>query len=320
MIIKKAIIIGGAGCIGYQVCKILSKKNIKVIAFDLEEKLQTIKDKDFKNITKIGGSIMDKVSLLDAMKECDVVIHLAAYLGVERTEKNKSKCIEININGTQNVIDCINKLKSVKKILFASSSEVYGEPIENPVSEKSLTQGKTIYAITKLAGEEIVKANYQSNKVKYTILRYFNTYGPYQVSQFVISKFIDAVRNNQPPIINGDGEQIRSYIYSEDTARATAECVLNNKTNNKVLNVGNGDAKITIYKLAKLIIKIFNKNKIKPKFNKKFKRSDRTKKREIFFRVCNSDYIKKLIGFKPKISLASGIKKTIKKNQNFKNW
>jgi UDP-glucose 4-epimerase len=319
MKIKKVLVTGGAGCIGYQVCKLLEEKKIKVVLFDVPEKIQKIGIKQSKYMRFFNGSIMDKVSLEEATRDCDAVIHLAAYLGVQRTEQNKSKCIEINIGGTKNVIDVINKSKKVKKIIFASSSEVYGEPISNPVSERDITQGKTVYAITKLAGEEIIKANYELKKVKYVILRYFNTFGPYQVTQFVIPKFISLIRKNKSPVINGNGKQTRSFTYSKDSALATVDCLFSEKVNNKTINIGNNKSKISIMNLSKMISKLMNKN-IKPKINLNFKKGDRKKNREIYNRICDVSLAKKLLNFKPRYSMKESILETIKENKNFENW
>lgn len=319
MKIKKVLVTGGAGCIGYQVCKLLEEKKIKVVLFDVPEKIQKIGIKQSKYMRFFNGSIMDKVSLEEAIRDCDAVIHLAAYLGVQRTEQNKSRCIEINIGGTKNVIDVINKNKKVKKIIFASSSEVYGEPMSNPVSERDITQGKTVYAITKLAGEEIIKANYELKKVKYVILRYFNTFGPYQVTQFVIPKFISMIRKNKSPVINGNGKQTRSFTYSKDSALATVNCLFSEKVNNKTINIGNNKSKISIMNLSKMISKLMNKN-IKPKINLNFKKGDRKKNREIYNRICDISLAKKLLNFKPKYSMKESILETIKENKNFENW
>ncbi len=317
--IKKVLVLGGAGCIGYQVCKILERKKIKVVLFDLPEKIEKLDLKETKFLKFFKGSIIDEVSLNEAIKNCNAVIHLAAYLGVERTEKNKSRCIEINIDGTKKVINAVNKSKSVKKIIFASSSEVYGEPIKNPVSENDITQGKTVYAVTKLAGEEIIKANYQLNKTKYVILRYFNTFGPYQVSQFVVPRFINLIKNGKRPVINGNGKQTRSFIFSKDTAIATVKCLLSKKADNKTLNIGNNKTKINIKKLSILIAKLMNK-KILPIVNSSFKKGDRNKEREIHHRICDTKLAKKIINFKPKYSLVDSIKETIETDKNFHNW
>jgi UDP-glucose 4-epimerase len=321
MRLKKILVTGGAGCIGVPVCLELAKRKINVVLFDLDEQIKRVKHKLNKKLIKIyPGSIMDSASLKDAVKNCDGVIHLAAFLGVKRTETYKLKCLDININGTKNVLEATNINKKIKKIVFASSSEVYGEPVNNPVSEKENTQGKTVYAISKMTGEELVKAySVELKNYKYTILRYFNTFGPYQISQFVIPKFINLVKKNKSPIINGDGKQIRTFIYSEDTAKATVDSLLSNKTNNKTINIGNEQNKINLIELANLIIKC-QKKKIKLRFIKSFKNSDRKANREINIRYCDTSLAKKLINLKPKYSLEAAIKKTIKKDCNFSYW
>ena len=115
-----------------------------------------------------------------------------------------------------------NKQNEYVKIIFASSSEVYG-PISKSVSENDITQGKTVYAVTKLAGEEIVK-NDVLKKTKCVILRYFNTFGPYQVAQFVIPNFINLIRNNKRPIINGM-ENKQGHLFIQKSADETVKCL-----------------------------------------------------------------------------------------------
>ena len=310
---KKVLVTGGAGCIGIEVCKELKKRNIEPVLFDLYEQTNTINKNLLKKFNIYYGSILDSSSIRDAINGCDSIIHLAAYLGVRRTELNKLRCLEINIEGTKKVLEAAS-MYNIKKIVFASSSEVYGEPLTNPISEDHMTQGKTIYAISKLAGEELVKVyNNEFKNLQYSILRYFNTYGPNQIAQFVITKFIRNVMNDKQPLINGDGKQIRSYNFSEDTARATVDALLSKKTNNKIMNIGNSKDKINLMQLAQLIIKLCGKeNKIKFKLNTGYKKADRKKVREIYERYCSTELAKELINYEPKISLEQGIKKVIK--------
>ena len=149
---KKVLVTGGAGCIGIQVCNQLIKRGIDVVLYDLSEQISlTEKFLDKKIILK-HGSIMDRTSLRDSIIGCDAVIHLAAHLGVMRTESNKLRCLEINIECTNNVLEAVVNYKNVKKLVFASSSEVYGEPLTNPIKEDAVTQGRTLYAVSKLAG------------------------------------------------------------------------------------------------------------------------------------------------------------------------
>ena len=318
--LKKILVTGGAGCIGIQVCKELAKRKKRVVLFDHKERIKLVSGEIKSNYIKtFDGSIMSKKDLEKASTNCDAIIHLAAYLGVNRTEKNKLKCLDINIAGTRNIIDLVNSSKKIKKILFASSSEVYGEPLKNPVDENSITQGKTVYAISKLAGEELLKSVYETKKVNFTIIRYFNTYGPYQVKQFVISKFIDLIKKNKSPIINGNGKQLRSYSFSKDSAKATVDCLFSNKLKNKIINIGNDKSKINLINLVKLINKILNK-KIKPKINRDFIKTDRSYKREINTRYCNINLAKKILNYKAKYSLEMGIREMIKISKNPSDW
>lgn len=318
--IKKVLVTGGAGCIGIQVTKSLLKKKIIPIVYDLKEQIDRNK-KDLGNCILYKGSINEENKLKKAVDKCDAVIHLAAYLGVKRTEKNKIKCLNINIDGTRSLLKLISNKKKIKKIIFASSSEVYGEPERNPITEKFQTQGKTIYAISKLAGEEYIKSYCeQYSHLSFTILRYFNTYGPGQVAQFVIPSFIRKVMRGKSPIINGSGNQLRSFCYVEDTAEATVKSLLSHKTKNKIINIGNSNEIINLKDLADLVISICTTKNIKPKFLKEFNNADRKKDREINKRYCSTLLAKKLINFEPKISLSNGIKKIFQNGVPNNDW
>jgi len=318
---KKVLVTGGAGCIGIQVCNELSQRGIPVCLFDLPEQVSGVSKFIPPDINVHYGSVLDCSSLRDAMAGCDAIIHLAAYLGVRRTEINKLRCIEININGTKNVLDCAIQHR-VKKIIFASSSEVYGEPLENPVAEDASTQGKSVYAVSKLAGEELCKAyNQRYPELSYTILRYFNTFGPFQIAQFVIPKFIRNVIEGKPPIIYGDGKQTRSYCYVNDSAWATVEALLSPKADFEIFNIGNSDSPVNLSDLARIIIRVCGKEGIiSPKYQKEFINTDRSYEREVFKRYCNAKKARKILGFVPKVSLEEGIKNVIEHGVIFPKW
>ena len=306
---KKCFVTGGAGLIGLEVCKELLRQGCEVHLYDLGEAILTNKFNIPKNIIIHEGSILDLFRLEKVMKSCKYIFHLAAMLGVKHTEDNKLECLEINCIGTKNVLTAAVRVKA-KKILFASSSEVYGEPKSNPISENFFTKGKTIYGVSKMVGEEYCKSFYQEYNLKYTILRYFNTYGPAQTNKFVITKFINNIINKKPILINGNGKQLRSYMYVTDAAKATVKATFTSKTDNMVFNVGNGKKPISLKELANKIIKITNK-KTKVKFDYKFKQSDRDIEREIYQRYCSSLKIQKLLKWYPKVNLTEGIKRTV---------
>lgn len=317
---KKVLVTGGAGCIGLQVCNELLNRGIEPIVLDLGEQINVIKGQ-LGGLKVFYGSILDYSTIREAINGCDAVIHLAAYLGVRRTEINKLRCLEINIEGTKNVLEA-SVSYGIDKIVFASSSEVYGEPIRNPITENDITQGKTVYAASKIAGEELVKAYHESFKnLNFTILRYFNTYGPNQVAQFVIPKFINNVMNGISPEVYGDGSQLRGYTFSKDTAIATVDSLFSKGTNGKILNIGNSDNFIDLITLANLIISICKKeDTIKVKINNNFINSDRDQSREIFKRYCSTKKAKKLINFSPKVSLEEGIRSIINNGPIQSEW
>jgi len=323
---KKVLVTGGAGCIGLEVTKQLTKLGYSPIIYDLSEKFLQLLSFNINIKNKIFGSILDKSRLSESLKNCDAVIHLAAHLGVERTENFPERCLEININGTKNVIEAaINN--NIKNFVYASSSEVYGEPIDKKVSENSITQGKTVYSISKLAAEEYLKAACLNsrNKFKAITLRYFNTFGPYQIGAFVIPKFIKNINDGKDLIINGSGEQLRSYCYVEDTANGTVNALNHLFISDKrydYFNIGNPSNKINIKNLAKkiMILNTFNKNTPKIIYDKKFINSDRNKEREINDRICDISKAKKILKFNPKISLDEGLIKTISSNSILADW
>jgi UDP-glucose 4-epimerase len=317
---KKIVVTGGAGLIGIEVCKQLIGRGYKVCLFDLGEQIERVRSVLPKEVMLYYGSVLDCSGLRQALRNCEIIIHLAAILGVHRSEKYRLQCIEINIEGTKNVLDCAVQC-GVKKIVFASSSEVYGEPFENPITEETITQGKTLYAITKLAGEELCKAYAQLYPIKFTVLRYFNCYGQCQTAQFVISKFIRNVMSDLPPKIYGDGKQIRSYTYVSDTANATILAAFSKKTNSEIINVGNGDQPISLINLAELIIKLSGKSdKITPATLNDFNGADRHECREIFSRYCNATKVKKLLNWTPRVSLEEGLKDVINTGIIFEGW
>lgn len=306
--------------IGLETCRQLSDLNNEVHLFDLGEQIKRVSNTISDQVRTYYGSILDHSSLRSAMADCEVVIHLGAMLGVRRTEADKLRCIEINIEGTKNVMECAVQQR-VQKVVFASSSEVYGEPLENPITEEFVTQGKTVYAVTKLAGEELCKAYAQQYPLKYTILRYFNSYGPFQTAQFVITKFISNVLKGLPPVINGDGKQVRSYTYVTDTAKATILAALSDKTNREILNIGHGLSPISLKDLAEMIIEIGGKKGImEPEYRGNFEDTDRNREREIFERFCDSSKVQQLLNWRPEVSLEEGIRKIMEIGVIFERW
>jgi len=318
---KRFLVTGGAGFIGAEMVRQLVSLGKDVVVLDLDRQVERMQDELPKGIDVVRGSVLDKSAVREAMSGVDAVIHLAAVLGVKNSEQNKLYTLDVNVNGTQNVIETAIAHR-VQKLTFASSSEVYGEPFETPVKETTPTQGKTVYAVSKLMGEELVKAYHQKYpQLAYTITRYFNTYGPHQVGQFVLTKFIRAAMLDEAMLINGDGSQQRSYCYVEDACRGTIAATMRTCADGEVFNIGNSKQPWTLLDVAKLVIKLAGKEgKVEPVLDYEFARGDRERSREIFRRFCNTAKAKELLDFEPTIPLEEGVARIIASGAPIADW
>ena len=159
-----------------------------------------------------------------------------------------------DLQGIKNILT-LSKNTGVKRVFYSSSSEVYGEPVHLPQHEETTPLNSRLpYAIVKNAGEAFCKAFKQEFNLDYTIFRFFNTYGPLQSTDFVMSKFVRAAQRNDKITVYGKGDQTRTFCYIDDNIDATLKCLLENEYINDVVNIGN-DVQITILELAELIIK-----------------------------------------------------------------
>ena len=311
----KVLVTGGAGSIGLEVVRQLLNEGHEVTIFDLAEQIERIDIPSGVNVFK--GSILDPVAIQYAVRGNDYLLHLAARLGVKRTEVERLTCLNININGMVNILEASVKEK-IKKIVFASSSEVYGEQNEMPITEESPVNPISVYAVTKLVGEEYLRAYKKQYALDYSIIRFFNVYGPGQVGQFVMKRFIEAIKNGKPPEIYGTGDQIRCFCHVKDAAEGIVKILFLSETNEEIINIGNDSEPVTVYELAEKIIKISGE-KMTP-IKVPFSQSDRDEEREIFHRIPSIEKAKKLFGFRPKVSLDKGIKELFGSQNDSSDW
>tara|TARA_B110000902_G_C14189709_1_gene543698 strand:+ start:211 stop:1188 length:978 start_codon:yes stop_codon:yes gene_type:complete len=320
---KKILITGALGLIGKELLKILIKDNFEIIAIDLKGQIKRykkfIKEHQNNNLKFVNCDINSK-KFISLSVGCYAIIHLAAMLGVENTEKNKNKCWEVNVTGTENILKAC-KVNKINFFIFSSSSEVYGSQIYNKIDENHPLLGNNIYAVAKIASENSIKFFKRNNKnFNYCNLRLFNTYGIDQVAKFFISKSCFNIKKNKSITVNGDGKQMRGYCYSSDTAYYIYLCLKNeNKIKNLTLNVGNSKEVYGLIDLIKIIGKIKNK-KIKYSLNKKFINTDRSLNREIYNRVCDTKKIISLLKFKPKIDIIEGVTRVLSQKTISSDW
>ncbi|HPQ08837.1 MAG TPA: NAD-dependent epimerase/dehydratase family protein [Bacteroidia bacterium] len=305
------LITGGAGNIGSSLAKKLAENpNYQIVIVD---NLSTGSEK------KIPKSIHNNVKFIKA--DCNnyqdiakvfyqfpiqYVFHFAAVVGVKRTQENPLKVLD-DIKGIENILQ-LSKVAGIKKFFYASSSEVYGEPVEIPQREYSTPLNSRIpYAVVKNVGECYCRSYYQEYKLSYTIFRFFNTYGPYQTTDFVIPKFLVAALNNEPITIYGDGSQSRTFTYIDDNVDTMINIFEKNLLDNDVINIGN-DEMISVLELAQRIIKI-TRSKSEIVFLPPLKEGDMTR------RMPDNSKMRSILN-RPLISLEEGIQKLLN-NKDF---
>lgn len=311
---QKILVTGGAGFIGSHLCENLLIKGYEVICFDnlntgKLENINHVKDK----ITFIKGDANSFADLEIIFKgnKLKAVFHYAAIVGVKRTLEDPINVLD-DIKGMRNVLDLALKFNR-PKIIFASSSEVYGEPVEIPEVENGHINAQLPYAVTKLYGEKLMEAYWQKHKLPTCSLRFFNVYGPRQESSdygFVIGIFIKRVLRGLPPLIYGDGTQTRDFVYIEDNVEASIRALELSATNGQIINIGTGRP-TTILDLAEKIIDICKlKKELKLKFVKK--------RDDVKHRFPDVSKMRRLLDFRPKYSLDNGLEKTIDWYKNLK--
>lgn len=256
---KKILITGGAGFIGSCLAEKLARdpENHLVIVDDLTsgdlEKVPHSKHDNIRFI-KADVNVFEDISNIFFSFQPDYVFHYAALVGVKRTLANPVKVLN-DVSGIKNLLN-LSKSTGVKRIYYSSSSEVYGEPVELPQHEETTPLNSRLpYAIVKNIGEAYLKSYKQEFGLDYTIFRFFNTYGPKQSKEFVISKFLNRALKNADIEIYGDGSQTRTFCYIDDNVEATANAFYKNLFVNDVVNIGS-DSEFTILELAKAIIKV----------------------------------------------------------------
>jgi len=252
------LVTGGAGFVGSHLCeKLCQLKNTLVVAVDdLSTGHINKLPLTLPNLHFIKADVNNRTEISEIMMSWhfDYVFHYAAVVGVERTLNNPLLVLR-DIDGIKNILE-LCKNTGVKRIFFSSSSEIYGEPVEFPQNEDTTPLNSRLpYAIVKNVAEAFIKSYHKEYGLNYTILRFFNTYGPKQSQHIVISKFIKQALTNMPITINGDGQQTRTFCYIDDNVDATINALTNNLFINDVVNIGS-DVEIKIIDLAKLIINI----------------------------------------------------------------
>lgn len=310
MIGKKVVVTGGAGFIGSNLAEELAKRGYYVVIID---DLCTGKRGNIEllikqeNVEFIQGSVTNLSLLQQVFKDVQYVFHQAAIPSVPRSIENPQATHEVNITGTLNVLLAARD-NNVRKVVYASSSSVYGDTPTLPKREDMVPNPQSPYAVTKLAGEYYCGVFQQVYGLHTVCLRYFNVYGPRQDpnSQYaaVVPRFISRVFQGECLVIFGDGDQTRDFTFIEDVVEANILAAESEATG--IFNIGRGE-RITINQLAGLTIKLIGSN-VEPVHEDP---------RPGDIRHSLADVSRaKAFGYEPKRSLEYGLRETIRSLQH----
>jgi UDP-glucose 4-epimerase len=299
---KKIVITGGLGFIGSHLVESLIEANdVTIIDDQSSGKLDYIKSLNKQNIELIKGNIND-LNLNKILEDKDYLFHEAALVSVPESILNPLHFNEVNIKGTLQVLMAARD-SNIKKMVFASSAAVYGNNKSLPLSEEATLNPLSPYAVNKVTGEMYCQVFTEAYGLPTVSLRYFNIFGPRQDpnSQYaaVIPNFINAILNNQRPIIYGDGEQSRDFIYVKHVAEANIKACESNVTG--VFNVAFGKS-TTINELVKIINEVIGKN-IEPIY-------EESRPGDVKHSIADISEAS-LFGFNPQSDFKSELRKTV---------
>lgn len=301
---RKILVTGGAGNVGSALTKgLLQNTDNKVTVVDNLSTGDLKKLPKHQNLRFIRADANNKREMTDILvsSSFDYIFHYAAVVGVQRTQDNPIAVLN-DIEGIKNLLT-LSKNTGVKRFFYSSSSEVYGEPVTIPQNEETTPLNSRVpYAVVKNVGEAYCRSFYQEFGLPFTVFRFFNTYGPHQTKDFVMSKFLVNALKNQDIPIYGDGSQTRTFCFVDDNIEATIKALDNGLFVNDVVNIGS-DKIITILDLAELIIRI-TKSQSKIVFLPPLKDGDMTR------RQPDNSKMKEILG-RDLISLEEGILKMI---------
>ncbi|MFX1500602.1 MAG: NAD-dependent epimerase/dehydratase family protein [Promethearchaeota archaeon] len=301
---KRILVTGAAGFIGSNLTDKLLNLGANVIGIDnfFNGRLENL-DKAFsnKNFQFYKGDLRDFNFLLDIIKDIDIIFHEAAFTSVPQSVIMPESCNDVNINGTLNILNAGRK-RDIEKIIFASSSGVYGDSPSLPKKESMPRIPISPYGVAKLACEAYMQAFYHVYGLNTLSLRYFNVFGPRQKDSpysGVIAIWLGKLIKNSNLIIFGDGYQSRDFTYIKDVIQANILAV-ETKVSGEILNIGSGSP-ITVLDLAKLMLRLTNKEDLKIIF-------DPPRAGDIKHSFADISKAKEVLKFRPKYNQEQGLR------------
>jgi UDP-glucose 4-epimerase len=306
---KRVLITGGAGFIGSALAERLVARN-RVVLFDRTFEAQSAplcSAWGHHNLETITGDILDQSAVRKAVEGADVVIHLAAIVGVKNVLSRGRETIEVNFLGTSNVLKAVERRRDLHRFVYFSTSEVFGMNSfrageDTPTSIGSVEEARWTYSIAKLAGEHLVYTYHRELGLPTVIVRPFNVFGPLRLGDHALLRFILAALRGEDLEVHGDGTQIRSWCYIDDFLDALNRVLVLPQASGETFNIGNPRNTLTIYELARRVIDLLGSSA-----RVRFAAIDFS---DIDVRVPRLRKAEELLGFRPRIEIDEAIQRT----------
>ena len=322
---EKVMVTGGAGFIGSRLVLRLLNDGYQVHVFDLmplEKALRLNNIKNNSNLIYTQGDLRDKNKINEWYQEdASHLFHLASVVGVENYISDPLALIDIVVGGTRNLLELAAKFKT--RVLFTSTSEIYGKNPNIPWDENfdrvlgSTSIDRWSYSSSKAVCEHMLFALQKSHQLKFSIIRFFNVYGPGQAPIFVVSKSIHQALNNKSPLLYDDGLQTRCFTFVDDAIEGLLKASLQKEGLSQVFNIGS-NIETSMKEVVNLVLK-FTGNKLKPeKFITKNEYGESYE--DITRRIPNVSKAKNILGWQAETKLFEGIKLCIEWAKVNKWW
>lgn len=306
---SRVLLTGGAGFIGTALAARLLDSN-EIVVFDSGHRnaLERSAVAHHPNLTIIRGDVLDRAALAAAAEGCQEIVHLAAIAGVDTVLRMPVTTMKVNILGTFNALEVAAGLPQMRRFIDFSTSEVFGT-YAYKVREADITslgavgEARWTYAVSKLATEHLAHNYHKQFGIPAVSIRPFNIYGPGQVGEGAIHRFVVQALSGEPVTIHNDGSQIRAWCYIDDMVDAIMTCLDSPSAVGQAFNIGNPRSVVTIHNLAMDIVRIAESSS--PIVHVDWDSAD------VELRIPNIDKARQLLEFQPRIDLDEGLKRTI---------
>lgn len=302
---KRILITGGAGFIGSALAGRLVAANQVVIYDNLSR--DSLKDKPYRdhpNLTLVEGDVLDFDHVCQAMEGADFVVHCAAVAGIRAVIEYPVTTMRVNMIGSANVLEAASRLSRCDRVVCFSTSEVFGQQAFRSSEADNTVMGRVgearwTYAVSKLAEEHLAIAYYQERWTPVTVVRPFNVYGPGQVGEGALKRFVIQALRGEPLEVHGDGTQIRAWCYVDDMVDGVLLAMVHPRAVGESFNIGNQKAVTTIYGLANTVVRV-----LKARSPIVFTRKDYA---DVELRIPSVRKALELLGFEAKVDLEEGV-------------